>query len=665
MMIRFRAVLAPFAAAAALASTAFADRWDDALALVPADALSALVVPNPKQASDDLQQALERMGRAEVALGGRPIDMLRARFGIGAGFDDKGMLAAWTLPGEGGTNLCIMVPVTDAAAFMRSSLEPTDPARAKREADSEAASNGAGSGAATPPNVTPAQGAPTYRFTAGGPVMYARTVGSHVLLSTDAKVAERYETKPGFAASLGARIGARGQQVARSGDLLVWAGHGTFTGYAADMKAAAEAAAAAVAAGADADIPPEVRAIIGDSAQLQAQMEQGAAMAEQVGDALLTVDFDALGIGLRSFVRLEPGSELAKAIPASAAADSGAASANGAASAAAAPGALLNGVPNAPFYMAGGLNIKAMGGLANMRTMLAALPMGDQIPMPAWLDTVQGKIDAVQVALYPSKLSVLAGGLGNDAAFFVRTSDAEAVKRAFRDWVQAQAGERNGVTAEASWEENRELRDGSKADAFAVKETVVDLNAAGGTTARLTKQLMVGSRGLHGFAVTVPDGLVITMSQRPDVIERAVKAATKATPALGQQGAIGSYTPWLMNEPDAVVFIGLGELLAAVQQVASAMPGGAADVLPMPTGPVEPIAGAVRGRDGSWEAALVVPSTALAVGFDVALAQMMGGQGMMGAEEEEGTRSPQGATPTPAPSGAPAPAPAPAPGSSP
>ncbi|MBL9140814.1 MAG: hypothetical protein JNK53_03005, partial [Phycisphaerae bacterium] len=172
-----------------------------------------------------------------------------------------------------------------------------------------------------------------------------------------------------------------------------------------------------------------------------------------------------------------------------------------------------------------------------------------------------------------------------------------------------------------------ELRDGGKADAFAVKETVVDLNAAGGTVGRLTKQIVVGSRGLHGFVADVPGGLVVTMSQRPDVIERATKAASQPAASLGAQGTIASYTPWLMNDPDAVVFLGLGEVMRALQQVASAMPGGAADVLPVPTTPVEPIALAVRGRDGTWEGALVLPSTALAVGFDVVMMQMMAGQG--------------------------------------
>ena len=70
---------------------------EDALRLVPADAAAAFVVPSVKAASDDLQLAIDRMGRAEAALGGRPIDLLKAQLRIGAGFDDRGAFATWSV----------------------------------------------------------------------------------------------------------------------------------------------------------------------------------------------------------------------------------------------------------------------------------------------------------------------------------------------------------------------------------------------------------------------------------------------------------------------------------------------------------------------------------------------------------------------------------------
>lgn len=591
-----------FSAVASLAfvGPAWADRWDDALALVPPTAASAIVVPNPKLASDELQQALERMGRAEVAIGGRPIDMLRSQLGIGAGFDDKGVLAAWTEPassGEGdkgdhgGTvpavpRMVVLIPVTDAATFIKSSLT----------------------------EVPAADGQPR-RYTLPGwdQPMHVRELPRHVLLATDAALAAGYAPGAGLGPVLAERLGARGAEVARSGDLLAWAGASVFDQQAAMLRSNADLLASAASDAAAQGAPEGAIEVFGQAVMVD-QLKRSADLAQQVSDGLLTVDFDALGVGLRAFARFEPGSELAAAIPAAS---------EVAADAKTTLGALMGRLPQQRFYLAGGVNLRAMGGIRRMREFLASMPMGARLPVPEWLDGVQDSVSAVQLALYPSKLSILTGGLGNDSSFFIATTDAPAVRSALATWVRAQQGERDGVRVEATWEDERAMRDGTKAAAFAVKETVMDLTAAGGMAARLAKQAMVGSRGLHGLAVEVPGGLVVTFSQRPDVLERAMKAAAGSEPSLGAEPGVVAYAPWLMPDADAVVFVGLGELMAAAQQLAAAMPGDAAAAIPLPDGPVEPIAGAMRSRDRSWEAALVVPSTAMAIGFDAIMSQMM------------------------------------------
>lgn len=588
-----------FFATLALAAPAWADRWDDALALVPPTAASAIVVPNPKMASDELQQALERMGRDEVAIGGRPIDMLRAQLGIGAGFDDKGVLAAWTEATDAAAlppRMALMIPVTDAATFIKSTLT----------------------------EVPAADGQPKrYSLPGWGEPFHVRSLPRHVLVATDAALAEGYAPGTGLGPVLAERLGARGAVVARSGDMLAWAGASVFEQQASMLRANAAMladATAAAAQGAPEGAPEGAIEVFGQVMMVE-QLKRTADLAQQVSDGLLAVDFDALGVGVRAFARFEPDSELAKLIPAGAAADSAAAGAGS--SGKGTLGALMGRLPQQRFYLAGGVNLRAMGGIRRMREFVGSMPMGSELPVPAWLDSVQDSVSSVQLALYPSKLSILTGGLGNDSAFFIETSDPAAVRNALATWVRAQQGERNGVRAEAVWEDERAMRDGTKAAAFAVKETVMDLNAAGGMAARLAKQAMVGSRGLHGLAVEVPGGLVVTFSQRPDVLERAMKAASGTEPALGSEAGVAAYAPWLIPDADAVLFIGLGELMAAAQQMAAAMPGDAAAAIPLPDGPVEPIAGAMRSRDRSWEAALVLPSTAMAIGFDAMMSQMM------------------------------------------
>jgi hypothetical protein len=546
------------------ATPAHADRMDDALALIPADALSAVVIPNPKQASDELQQGIERMGRAETAMGGRPIDLIRAQLGIGAGFDDKGILVAWSQAAAQGVSWFGLIPVTDAEAFIQSTLVQKE--------------------GASPPG---ADG--PYTFGADGPQVFARAVGNHVLVTTDTAGLGAYSAGTGLGGVLVTRLNARGQAVARMGEVLLWA-------------------------------RPEALK------QMSAAIPEGdAAFMQQIADLVITADFDAMGIGLRSYIRFQPESELAKAARSSAA-DS--ASPAGSATTAA-PSMLVNCLPGGRFYMACGIDVQRMGGVGALRKALQALPMGNQLPIPAWFDAVQDKIQGVQMAMYPSKLAVLTGGLFNDSALVLKSQDPGALKSALKDWIMAQQGESAGMKIEATWEDARELKDGSHAAAFAVKESVLKPAEAGGTAYLMAKQVMVGARGLHGFAVELPNALVVTLSQRTDVLDRALKAARlgaspeAASGTLAAAGLIKSYAPWLMPSPDAVMFVGMGELMGAVQQVAASFPGGAEIQFPESEVPVEPIGGAFRSSDGAWETALIVPSTVMGLGFDAAMQQMM------------------------------------------
>ena len=103
---------------------ALAGGLDDALALVPRDAVAMVAVPSVKSASDDLQLAIDRMGKAEAALGGRPIDLLKAQARVGPGFDDRGAVVAWARPVAGGLAHVVAMPVTDAQAFVSATLVP-------------------------------------------------------------------------------------------------------------------------------------------------------------------------------------------------------------------------------------------------------------------------------------------------------------------------------------------------------------------------------------------------------------------------------------------------------------------------------------------------------------------------------------------------------------
>ena len=561
-------------AAAIVVAPTFAGSLEDALRLIPADAASALVVPSVKSASDDLQLAIDRMGKAEAALGGRPIDLLKAQAGIGPGFDDKGPLVAWSIANGPGLAVCAAVPVTDADAFVASTLVDAPEL---------------GEGAMRARN-------------AANPV-WVRKAGSHVLLCNAKDALASWEPKDGFAARLGERLGRRGMEIVRTGDLFAWASEPVMREWAVAARAAA---------GLDSQVATMFPAgskeagAAGQIAAIGKGRERGAQLLEQMTDGLVAVDFDALAVGVRAWARFAEGSEFAKAIPASGAAPREL-------------GSLLSRLPDASMYGAIGLDLKGMGGLAHLRSVLATMPEGDRLKLPEWIDAVQDKVDGVQVAAYPSRLGLMVGGLLNDGALVVLTPDPAAVKAGLRAWVESQAGDRGGIRTEPAWEEARQLKDGSTVSAFAVKETVT--GPGPDAMERLAKQLLVSSRGLHGFAREVPGALVVTYSQRTDVLDRATKAASGSGKTLAANGMVRAMAPWLVPDADMVAFIGVGELLGAAQQVAGVIPGGAVEMVPDAPPGLEPVAAAIRSKDRTWEGALVLPSGVLGVAFDLAKAR--------------------------------------------
>jgi hypothetical protein len=566
---------------ASVARTAWAGGLDDALALVPRDAVAMLAVPSVKSASDDLQLAIDRMGKAEAALGGRPIDLLKAQARIGPGFDDRGAVVAWARPVAGGLAHVVAMPVTDAPSFVAATLVP-DPA--------------AGEGAMRAPGID-------------GPVWH-RISGSHVLVA-DRKEAladaapEASTAQPGFPATLAARVGTRGMEIMRTADVVAWASTPAITSMVARMRDSADLERRAAEA---IDAAAGAAAIARRWEDEAAARDRVARMLGEAQDLVVTVDFDALAVGLRAFARFDPAGEVAKAMPSGARAGAGAAS-------------MLARLPGAAFYAAAGIDLQSMGGLRHVRAYLATLPgAGRMLPLE-WLDGAEDAVQQVQVAAYPSKLGILSGGIMNDASFVVTTEDPQAVVAALRRWVEAQAGEGGGVRREPTWEEARALKDGSTVTAFAVKETVT--GPGGDVTERLMRQVLLSARGLHGFVRTVPGAVVVTFSQRTDVLGRATAAATPgAAKTLAASPVVRAMSGWLVPEPDFVMFLGAGELMAAAQQVADAVPGMAGIAIPQAGAATEPLATAFRSRDGTWEAAVVVPAGVLGLAFDAAKGQV-------------------------------------------
>jgi hypothetical protein len=116
---------------------------------------------------------------------------------------------------------------------------------------------------------------------------------------------------------------------------------------------------------------------------------------------------------------------------------------------------------------------------------------------------------------------------------------------------------------------------------------------------------------------------VVTYSQRIDVLDRATKAANgTATKNFGSNATVRAMVPWLVPDADVVVFMGVGQLLGAARQIAESLPVVPLEMVPVAPEGMEPVAAAMRSKDGTWESALVLTPGVMGVAFDAAKARV-------------------------------------------
>jgi len=552
-----------------------------ALDLVPIDAVGVVIIPDPKSASDDIAQCIARMDRPEAALMGRPIDMFKAQLGIGAGLDDAAPIVAWWQP---------LAPSTAEAAGA-----PADSAGAP-----------AAAGAAVRPvmdapvvivgttdpeqfleaNFISARDIAADAWRRDGAVFYARTVDKLVLLSPDAELVRRWQSKPGFAAVLQRRLGDRSMQMIYDGELSAWAG----------PAALATMRANAVGRG------------MREAGERAADVERLAKVAEGMSDALVAVDVDPLGLSVRTLSIFEPESDIGRLTRGGASSGAGVDRLPGNAS---------------DTMLAVAFDLRGLGGGGPFLEF--ARLVGIDPFIPSWVEEHKDLVDRVQFGLYRSKLG-LARGVFDDSAVFIETKDPEQVRSLLRSWIEAMAGPDpfTGVPRRASWEQSRTLKSGETVSAFEVVDDESKAADGGGNAmmVRLAQQLVIGPKGFRGFVRVVPGGVVMTMSQRTDVLGRATDAASgKST--LAESGVVKALRRWLIPQADVEGFVGVGPIVRMGMAAAAAfgVPAGSMEIPEK----LEPVAFAASVQDGRVETAAMIPTGVLAIMWDQAVAQAMPG----------------------------------------
>ena len=251
--------------------------------------------------------------------------------------------------------------------------------------------------------------------------------------------------------------------------------------------------------------------------------------------------------------------------------------------------------------------------------------------LPEWIASQKDAIRAVRIAAYPSRLGIVAGGVLNDSACIIECDDPVALRDALRTALMGTEGKRDGLRYMPGWESDRKVKDELLADGFELKTEPLGPREAGDVEAgalamrQLGTQAIFGSRGMHGFMKPVParKALIITFSQRPDVLTRAL-AAVEGGSSLGDDVVIKAMDPWLVERPQVVGFLALGQVVRAARQLTE-MFGGGGDMIPEIPARTEPIGGAMRFGGGTIEMAAIVPTGTVAFLYDNMRQSALGG----------------------------------------
>lgn len=544
------------------------DSLDGVLRLVPDQAVAWMVSPNLSRLNADLGDLIDRADRPELAVAGRPMDVLVSQFGVAVGFDERGAFATWSpttadlLEGRG----VVAIPVEDAARFLSGNFtaEPDSGPNALRSRD--------------------------------GRLLFSRTLDKHVLLASDSEFLTGWKPGPGRPRLLEVYGEAIGPDIGEADIVLRIAGE--------SVKAAQS-----LAADASDDTPFGGSPV--DRDRLEAALESTFGGAK---DILVAVNVDALALGLRGWTVYKddsPVTRLSKTVVSDGR-------------------SVFGPLPAGPFYLAVGVDFDRFGGAAAI-TLFQSLAAQLEVPLDPLLKSLGEKVEAIGFVARPSKLGLAMGGILNDASLvLVGRGNASGIRDEIESAVVAMNGVTGAIERKASFKRSVEQRKGGTADEITMKAEIAPVGRrqekarVGDASVQLTgERMLYGPRGLNGLGREIGDDYIVTFSRRPDVMARAVEAAG-GVDSLAEEPMIVSILGWLPPRPGFLAMFDVGRLSGLARQVVSVIPDAAGAIPKLPES-MPPIAVATTlariGDRGRLDWGVVVPAEVIGASVGAAIAE--------------------------------------------
>ena len=359
----FAATLSILLASPCIVGTAWASvDLDRALALIPESATGFVAWPSPKKSNADCIGMLEQLGVGGAMIAGRPIDLFKAQFGIGANFDESAPVIAYFIGKGEAATMVFVIGSTDPAAFMQA-------------------------------NMTPAGDAALGRYTSSlGMIVSARAVGNNVIMSPSADAVAGYDASKPMGARFQARLTSEEWSSLDRADLVYWVEADAMDALGKMMRLGSE----------------ELPIVAGSNAVTAAASFDSKKILEQLSDAVIAIDIDPLGVWLRTISIAREGSALAALTAARESSTS----------------TKCLRLPGNPFYLAASIDCVGLGGVEALTDSMELMNI-DRALLPEWIVSDGAAITSVQFAAYPSKLGVAVGGVLNDSELFIASKNPE------------------------------------------------------------------------------------------------------------------------------------------------------------------------------------------------------------------------------------------------
>jgi hypothetical protein len=318
------------------------------------------------------------------------------------------------------------------------------------------------------------------------------------------------------------------------------------------------------------------------------------ALADQIRLNILAIDFDPLAIVIRTLGVLEDDSSMAEALR------------TGEHAGAPVP-AHLDRLPNKPFYLA--LSLDRTGAGAGM---VASLLGAMNVHFPQWIEQAR----SIQAAVYPSPAG-LAGGVLNDALLVLQTPQPAAALEALKTQLTNAAQASDIMRGQLTWTPAKNIND--------ITAESYELRLADDQDANPMVQMfwpmVFGRNGWRGFVKTTDDSLIMTFSQRPAVLESALKASANS---IGSSGMVKTMRQWMPKQRDLEAYVNLGQLMQLIDQATRAFPMAQAPPLPQFEPNAPPIGFAVGTGSQSVQSSTIIPAAVTAALLDWTTGAAMG-----------------------------------------